>query len=148
MRPDPPKVLFALAGTLGMQVLPQVATPFGQQSVGLAATLAVILAQEWDRAAARLIEENAAVVELLFRARGLVGDVEFKGRLDVAAGQAPTTDYHVSALQAQNDDLRRLLIELHALVDSMAGETAAAFSEAIWEELKQSTRRRHVVITT
>lgn len=148
MRPDPPKVLFALAGTLGMQVLPQVATPFGQQSVGLAATLAVILAQEWDRAAARLIEENAAVAELLSRARGLVGDVELRGRLDVAAGQAPTTDYHVSALQAQNDDLRRLLIELHALVDSMAGETAAEFSEAIWEELKESTRRRHLVTTT
>ena len=147
MRPDPPKVLFALAGTLGMQVLPQVATPFAQQSVSLTAVLAVILAQEWDRAASRLIEENAAVVELLSRARGLVGDVELKARLDIAVSAPPTTDFHVSALQAQNDDLRRLLVELHALVDSMPGEAAARFSEAIWEELKESTRRRHLMAT-
>jgi hypothetical protein len=148
MRPDPPKVLFALAGTLGMQVLPQVATPFGQQSVGLAATLSVILAQEWDRAASRLIEENAAVSELLSRARAVVNDAGVKGRLDVAVSRPPTTDYRVSALQAQNDDLRRLLIEVHALVDSMAGEAAAQFSEAIWDELKESTRRRHLMTTT
>ena len=147
MRPDPPRVLVALAGTLGMQVLPEVATPFAQQSVTLTAVLAVLLAQEWDRAASRLIEENAAVVELLSRARGLVGDVELKGRLDVAVSAPPTTDFHISALQARNDDLRRLLVDVHALVDSMAGAAAVEFSEAIWEELKESTRRRHLMIT-
>ena len=44
MRPDPPKVLYAMAGTLGGQIMPELQTPFGQQTAGLSATLAIFLA--------------------------------------------------------------------------------------------------------
>lgn len=144
MRPDPPKVLYAIAGTLAAQVMPQVGTPFGQQSTGLAATLSGLLAQEFDRAASRLVEENVAVIGILHAALPLVGDADLRLQLAAAVAQPPPTDFHVSALQARNDELRGLLIEVHRLVESEPGEAAELLNARIWDELRESTRRRHL----
>ncbi len=144
MRPDPPKVLYAIAGTLAAQVMPQVGTPFGQQSTGLAATLSGLLAQEFDRAASRLVEENNAVIGILHAALPLVGDANLGLQLTAAVAQPPPTDFHVSALQARNDELRGLLIEVHRLVESEPGEAAELLNARIWDELRESTRRRHL----
>ena len=70
MKPEPQKVLFAMAGALGM-LAPEVGTAFGQQTSGLSAALSMVLAQEWDRAASRLVEENVAVTGLLIGTGGI-----------------------------------------------------------------------------
>lgn len=144
MRPDPPRVLFAMAATLGGQVMPEVNTAFGQQSTGLAATLSALLAQEFDRAASRLVEENRAVAAILADAIPLVGDAKLADGISAAISQPPTTDFRVSALQARNDELRRLLIDVHRLVEAAAGTAAAQMNGRIWGELQESTRRRHL----
>lgn len=144
MTPDPKKVLLTLTGVLGGQVLPEVRTPFAQQSVGLTATLLLFLAQEWDRAAARLVEESAATLELLTRAKPLVGEGGLHERIVEAERRVPGSDLHLGALQSENDQLRRLLIDVHERVESMKGEAAERLNELIWEELRQSTRRRHL----
>lgn len=144
MTPDPAKVLYTLAGVLGAQVLPEVRTPFGQQSVGLTSTLLFFLAQEWDRAAARLVEENTAVLELLTRAKTIVGEGDLHDSIVEAEGRIPGSDLHIQALQSENDYLRRILIDVHACVESLEGEPAALLNGLIWEELRQSTRRRHL----
>jgi hypothetical protein len=134
-----------MAGTLGGQIMPELRTPFGQQTAGLSATLAVLLAQEFDRAASRLVEENIATSAILGDAQPLVTSTDLHERIASALSQPPTTDFRVSSLQARNDDLRKLLIEVHAGVESLPGDDARAMNERIWDELRESTRRRHLV---
>ena len=59
---------------------------------------------------------------------------------NLAAGE--DNDLRISALQAVNDALRDTLTDLHAVVETRAGEAAAALDAAIWSELSASTRRR------
>jgi hypothetical protein len=139
--------------TLLTQVLPEVQSPFGAQTVSLAGGLSMMVAEEFDRAAARLVEENAAVLEILQRARGVFRDAAMEKRLESAMGELPGTDLRVSALpgtdlrvsalQSENDRLRALLIEVHAAAEVAAETDAETLCELIWDELKQSTRRRH-----
>ena len=143
MKPEPQRVLFAIAGALGT-LTPDVGSAFGQQTTGLSAALSMVLAQEWDRAASRLVEENVAVTGLLERARiAIKGDI-LHARINELVDRIPATDLRVSALQLENDQLRRLLIEVHAEVDGAKGVEEELLNRLIWDELRESTRRRHL----
>lgn len=144
MTPDVPKVLNALIGSLAMGVGPEVQTPFAQQTVGLGAALLFFLAQDFDRAASRLVEENAAMLELLSRARVILADPVLQDRIVELEKRTPGSDLHVSALQRENDDLKRALIDVHAAVETLPGDEAATLNQAIWDELRDSTKRRHI----
>ncbi len=144
MTPDAPKVLGALAGALAMQVLPEVRTPFGQQSVGLAATLLVLLAQDYDRAPACLAEENLSVRHLLRRAEGLPLEHGLRARIAELETRPSNPDLRISALTRENNELRGILVDVHAAVETIGGTEASAVDEAIWEELRKSTQRRHL----
>ncbi|MEP7215823.1 MAG: hypothetical protein ABI782_06175 [Anaerolineaceae bacterium] len=143
MKPEPQRVLFAIAGALGA-LTPDVGSAFGQQTTGLSAALSMVLAQEWDRAASRLVEENVAVTGLLERARIVVGDDTLHEKINELVNHIPATDLRVSALQLENDQLRRLLIEVHAEVDGAEGTEKDLLNRLIWDELRESTRRRHL----
>ncbi len=145
MRPDTPKVLMGIAGTLATQVLPEIQTPIAMQSVTLSAAMLSMVAQEFDRAASRLVEENRAVRALLKDARPVIADASLHGRIDAETSDLTEHDFHVGALQAVNDRLRELLIDVHACIESTPGPDAANLNERIWDELKESTRRRHLV---
>jgi len=144
MRPDPPIVLRGVAAALMRQVAPEVSSAFGMGTLGNSAGLLGFVAEEFDRAAARLVEENRALVGLFSDALdgGLVPEAGVRTRLTEARAVDVTRDLRVSVLQEANDGLRGLLVELHALVEATPGPAAAAFTERIWEELKESTRRR------
>ncbi|MGI8925296.1 MAG: hypothetical protein ACR2HN_01455 [Tepidiformaceae bacterium] len=146
MRPDPVQVLYGLAGVLTTEIAAEMATPFGLQTVNGAAGILAMIAQEYDRAAARLAAENEAVAHLLRRAADSLPAGELAGRALAEAGSPLNEDLHVSRLQAENDRLRRALVEVHAAIESLPGEQARAMDEAIWDELRQSTRRRHLVM--
>jgi len=145
VRPDPPIALQRIAQALAFEVAPQLADPFVQQTAGLAATVAAMLAEEWDRAAARLAARDAAL-RSLFAGAVELAPPELAARLRSAAAEVDT-DLRVSRLQAANDFLRRLLIELHEWCEGEMERDprVAALNEAIWEELKASTRRRRLV---
>ena len=146
MRPDVPRVLNGVAMTLMTEVIAESRTPHGQQTVGLAASLLMMTAQEFDRAAARLVEENAAVLAILARAKAAIEDYGLQERIDRELSEVPGQDLHVSALQAETDRLRSLLIDVHAAVEQMTGAEAEALDRLIWDELRESTRRRHLQI--
>lgn len=145
MRPDVPIVLNGIAGTLATKVLPEIRSPFGQQTIGLASQLCFMIAQEFDRAAARLVEEDAAILGLLERALPMLEEGALRERLLQALETVPGEDLRVSALQVENDGLRALLIDLHAAVEALGTPEAASLNELIWDELRESTRRRHLV---
>jgi hypothetical protein len=106
----------------------------------------MMIGQEFDRAAARLVEENAAILAILARAQSSMDDAGLQDRISRELGEIPGQDLHVSALQAENDRLRALLIDVHAAVEGTDGAEAEALDRLIWDELRESTRRRHLAM--
>ncbi len=98
-----------------------------------------MVSEEFDRAADRLLRENAAVRAILADARAVV-----PGLADAIDGALRTSapDHRVSSLQAENDALRRVLIDVHAAVEGSDGAAETALNERIWAELVESTNRR------
>lgn len=133
MTPTVPTVLNGLARTLLMDLAPQVTLPYAGQTLQLAGALTMMIAQEFERAAARLVEENGAVEALLADA----GDDDLSR---LASAREPSL--LVSALQARNRDLRAALTHLHAHVETLDTPAARALETRIWAELVASTRRR------
>ena len=144
MRPDAGRVLNGVAVALMTRVAPEIRTPFGQQLAGLSAVLLRVVATEFDRIADRLSVENAAVAAILSDAAAVLPDASRNVRAREAANAATPPDLRVSTLQAINDRLRAILVDVHAAIEETPGEEARAREERIWEELRESTRRRHV----
>jgi hypothetical protein len=125
MTPDVPSVLAELA-QVALRFADPAAPPAERTAnLGLAAALLHVAAEVWDGAAARLVEENRALRALL----------ELEG---------VDEDLRISALTAENDRLRALLIAAHEAAEQ-AGD--AARQEAIWAELRASTERRKLSIS-
>jgi hypothetical protein len=143
MVPAVPTVLNGIARAMLMDMLPQAGDAYAAQSLQLDAALLMCCAQEFDRAAARLAEENSALVELLTAAAAVVEDPALRDALQARAAEE-SPGLLVSALHARNRVLRALLIELHAHVEQLAGAAAHAIDERIWSELSASTRRRQL----
>lgn len=144
MRPEPPQVMLGMAGVLGAQVAPELQTPFGLQTVGSVAGILAMIAQDYDRAAARLVEENDAIVGLLMRATRALPMTDLRRQVLSELGRPANQDLHVSKLLVENDRLRRILIDVHAALELLPDEDAEQMNEEIWEELRESTRRRHL----
>jgi len=140
MKPEPARVLQGVGMTLLTTILAEVKTPYGQQTVSVAGGLVLMVADEFDRAADRLIVENAVVREILSDARSLLPPAMLPG-IDAAVATRPA-NYRVSALQAENDVLRGALVDVHAAVDAVDSVEAREFGERIWAELVASTQRR------
>ncbi len=143
MIPDVPTVIFGIMRSLGSDIGSEVRTPYGTMTVQLMSGLLMMLNQEFDRAAARLAEENAALLALFGDAAGTIGDAELVSALRAAA-TAPAPTLHVSALRAANHTLRALLVRLHAHVEERDDEPARALDARIWQELVASTQRRQL----
>lgn len=130
MRPAVPAVAREVAGRLRTEIVPEL-TGFRAGNVGMTAQLLDMIAERWDAAAARLVEENEALRALLERG-------------GVAGGGGPDRDLRVSALEAENDRLRVALIDLHAAVERRDDDEARALDDAIWAELRRSVERRRI----
>jgi hypothetical protein len=139
MTPSAPIVLNGIARTILMELAPQLGSSnaYAAQTLQLTGALAMMLAQEFDRAAARLAEENAALEALLGDAQTVVPDGA------VAALAAAHSDaLLVSALQERNRALRGALIRVHEAVEQLDGSAARQLESRLWAELAESTRRR------
>jgi L-lactate utilization protein LutC len=120
MTPDVPAVLAELAGLLMKNAEPDIPPAERASDLMLSAMLLAVASETWDSAAHVLVEENRAV-------RALLGET------------GEDADLRLSALQAENDRLRRRLVEAHAAAEA-AGDVARC--EAVWAELVASTERR------
>ena len=143
MIPSVAAVLNGIARTLLMDLLPETTHAYGAQTLQLDAALAMMCAQEFDRAAARLAEENAALVALFTDAAAVVTESALGDALGAAAAADPP-NLLVSALHERNRALRELLVRLHAHVETLTGDAARALDARIWAELAESTRRRQL----
>ena len=145
MKPGVPKVLEVVAAKLLFEVAPSVTPSYKQASIGVTAMLLGMVREEWDRAAARRVEENAALRALFRDSASAVADTDLRRRLEAAAASSDAS-LLVSELEKGNDALRALLIELHAQVEQQTGAASRAVEDAIWRELSASTDRRKVAL--
>jgi hypothetical protein len=120
MNPEVPAVLLQLAAVVGRNAAPGVPEPERASELGITALLLAIAAEVWDGAAAKLVEENRAL-------RDLLGET------------GADDDLRLSALKAANDRLRARLIDAHVAAEQAGDEARQA---AIWAELARSTERR------
>lgn len=125
MTPQVPAVLAELAQLLMRNAVPGVPDGERASALGLSAMLLGLAAEVWDGAAHNLVEENRAIRTLL----------------DLAGEDATL---RLSALRAENDRLRALLIEAHIAAEA-AGD--ATRQDAIWAELAASTERRRLSVS-
>jgi hypothetical protein len=139
MKPEPGRVLQGVGVSLLTAVLPEVATPFGQQTTSSAGALALMISEEFDRAPDRLSRENGVLREILADARSVTpGEAE---AIDQALA-VERQDLRVSSLQKENDALRAALIAVHAAVETLDTAGARVLNQRIWAELVESTKRR------
>ena len=145
MKPEPSHVLERVVQALLTEIAPAVAPRYRQAGVALQATLLGAAREECDRAAARRVEENAALRALFAKAASLVPDGGLRARLADAADQEDPS-LLVPDLEAANQSLRALLIEVHAAVEELEGEGARQLEDEIWQELAASTERRKLAM--
>ncbi len=141
MTPNTRAILMDLAQRMGGVYAPDLKSAYLAGSAGLTAAVLMMAAEEGDRTAHRLVEENRAIRALFEDAASLPPPANLAERLrNLASGD--DSDLHISALQGANDALRDALTDLHAFAETQPGEAAAAVNTAIWSELAASTRRR------
>jgi hypothetical protein len=143
MRPKVEAVCRKMAEDLIVRVLPAISPTYHQGTVGMVASVFSIIGEEWDRAASRRIEENDRIREIFREAAACVNDAALKRRLRALA-DTKDRDFHVSALEKNNCDLRAALIELHAHIETQSGADARRIEPTIWQELRASTERRRL----
>jgi hypothetical protein len=141
MRPSVDCYLDELKRALSQDFAPRLPTSFEQSGLVRHAILIGIVAEEFDRAASRRIEENQALRSLFADAAGVLPDSALRSRL-LEACETGERSFKVRDLDASNCNLRGLLIELHEQVEQLAGEPAKSLENAIWRELVRSTERR------
>jgi len=143
VKPDENLVLADFAARFGGEIAPQVQPAYLAAAIGMSAGILGMIAEDWDRAAARRVEENRAVRGLFADAAALGLEPGLASRL-AALAEGNDDDLRLSALEAGNEALRAALIELHAAVEAMDGAAAKALNDAIWRELAASTERRRM----
>jgi len=120
MTPSVTEVMRGCAAALTQPPSPDAGPDFFASRVGMISMLANLAAQEAEHAAAAAVAENADIRALF--AQAAAHDVALGGRLARAA-QGVDTDLTLTALDAANARLRRLLIALHERVED-AGDAA------------------------
>ena len=143
MKPDENLVLADFAARFAGEIAPQVQPAYLASAIGMSAGILGMIAEDWDRAASRRVEENRAVRGLFAQAAGLALEAGLASRL-AALAEGNDDDLRLSALEAGNEALRAALIDLHAAVEAMEGAAAKALNDAIWRELSASTQRRRL----
>ncbi|MDG1958907.1 MAG: hypothetical protein P8K76_02930 [Candidatus Binatia bacterium] len=140
MSVQPMKIAQTLAASF---LMGQVVAPRGSyetKSSMLAGVLLMMFAEDADKMAERLHEENAAMREIFRDADDLVEDADLVGRLE--ASMVSQNSLRVSILQAENDGMRAVFADLQAALEEIDSPPAAALEQRMWEELKASTQRR------
>jgi hypothetical protein len=143
MKPEVDVVLRSMMTKLLLEVAPAVGDSYVRSNVEAMVALLAAAAEEFDRAAEVRVAENRSMRAIFGAAAAHVSDGDLRARLALAADESDAS-LRIGDLNASNDRLRALLIELQALVESRDEEWARQIDGAIWAELRASVRRRAI----
>ncbi|HZC15677.1 MAG TPA: hypothetical protein VE309_02845 [Caulobacteraceae bacterium] len=116
MTPTAPELLGGCVVALATPPKAEEMGPFMAGTVGIAALLDMLAAQECATGSAARVWENAALRGLFAEAAGAY-DARLGGAL-ASSGEVTDGDYSLAALDAANAELRRRLIRLHEAVEA------------------------------
>ena len=142
MKPDVPVALQKLSMTLLVEIAPQVGVEYLQRNSALAAIMLQMAAEEFDRAAARLVEENGALRALFGDAAPGITDGALRDAARGGGARQPTPTSTSPRSSARIAICARSSIELHAHVEERTDSVSKRIEAAIWGELRRSTERR------
>lgn len=132
--------LHGIADALATRIAPALDDTFAREAARLAVMLTKIAALAVDDAAAIRAEENAALRALFADAADSV-EVDLAAMLREASGSVDTS-LRISDLDRENARLRRILIALHAVIETCTDATAKAFDHRIWSLLENAEMAR------
>lgn len=115
MKPSPELILNQAFAKIAMEMGPALPPGYGQGSATTTAVLLLMVAQEFNRAAAIRKAENDAM-RLLFRESAAKAEGALGESLK-AAGEGDDSDITVAALDKSNADLKTLLIALQIVAE-------------------------------
>jgi hypothetical protein len=124
---------------------PALGDGYDQSNASVLGVMLLCVREEFERAAARRVEENEALRKLFDAARPVVADEDLRNRL-AAAVASRDESLAVSELEGSNAALRGLLIDLHSHVEELDDPQARRIEDLIWRELATSTERRRLSI--
>jgi hypothetical protein len=145
MKPSMDHLLISMATTVGLKIIPEMPeTSYALGDAKMVAALSILLAQEVDRAADVLVQENTAIRALFAAAAG----EPVVGLATPLAEAAKSVDANirVSTLEMGNAVLKALLIQLHELVEANDAAWAKRLNEEIWAILKSGAQARMLVL--
>jgi hypothetical protein len=143
MKPEVDVVLRSMMTKLVLEVAPAVTDGYLRSSIETMVALLAAAAEEFDRAAEVRVSENRSMRSILGAAAAHLPEGDLRARLALA-GDESDSSLRISDLNASNDRLRALLIELQAFVEESDQQWARTIDAAIWAELRASARRRAI----
>ncbi|MEQ8747679.1 hypothetical protein [Pyruvatibacter sp.] len=144
MRPEANDLLMGGFGSMLFDIAPNLNATYSTGSASVLGLLMYCAAIEYERGAEVRAKENDMFRTIFRDATGhLSGDVQ--NRVS-AAGQGVDEVLTISALNASNDALRELLIELHAYVEEMSEAWARDVEHAILKALNESAKMRAIAL--
>ena len=138
MKPEIDQILNVSAMQLTTALAPQLPAGYAQGSVSLIAFMMMLSAQEYDRAADVRAAENADMRALFGELAPHVKDSALQTRME-AASNTDDESLRISALDAANHELRKLLIDAQTHIETLGAPEA---EQKIWNVLRSSADRR------
>jgi hypothetical protein len=139
MKPEVDLILGRSADQL-IGLMPELSASYSQGSAAVLALLIKFAAGEYERGADIRAAENADIRALFVELAPIVRDTALKKRVEAGAVTRESS-LTISALNAVNSDLRRVLIVLQVHVEDIG---ARAAEKRIWNLLKAIAARRAV----
>lgn len=143
MKPEVDAILNTTAMQLTTQIAPELPPGYTQSSTGLIGMLLGLCAQEYENGADMRASENAEMRNLLAGLEGVVEDAKLRGKLGTVMGDRDAS-LKISDLNYSNAELKKLLIETQAYLETRDDEKAKLARGEIWAALKAQAKRRLV----
>lgn len=141
MTPEADHILGLSAGQMMTDMAPLLPADYAKGAAALTALVMTFAAQEYDRAAEIRTTENAEMRALFKTLAPLVENAHLKAELEDAA-MGVDDSLKISRLNEGNYALRKLLIALHAHVETLTGDAAREAQAQIWRLLNAFAGRR------
>lgn len=138
MKPDVDQILGLSAGQVMGGLVPMLPPGYAQATASLLGVMMMLSAQEYDRAADIRASENGDLRALFRDAASSIGDAELRSMLEKASATSDRS-LRIAALNAENTELRRVLIRLQTYAEDHG---LRDLERRIWDVLKASAERR------
>lgn len=142
MKPGINQMLASIVTTIATRIIPELSPDsYATGDARMAAVLALLIAQEADRAADTLVRENREMRMMFLAASRMELFPALRVRLahDAALEEA---DLKLSTLSASHDRHSETLIALHATVETIEEEWATALNREILQFLVRAAESR------